>query len=346
MIRVGIVGVTGYTGEELLKILSRHPNVRITGLYGKSSSKEKYLKDIYPNFTFRNFEDSLNLKIEPLDIKKIAANCDIVFLALPHAIAFELVPPIVKMGVKVIDLSADFRLTKPELYEKWYKINHTAKEYIKQAVYGLPELNADKIKKASLIANPGCYPTSVILGCAPAVKNDFVNLDEVVIDSKSGISGAGRKNAQDYFSSEHPNFRAYKIAGNHRHIPEIEQELSILANRNVAVSFTPHIMPVERGMLSTIYLNLQKQLSTYIIIEKYKEFYKYSTFVKILDEDVVPGIKDVVNTNYCKIGMKVDNRIRKLIIISVIDNLVKGASGQAIQNMNIIFGLPETTGLI
>ncbi|MDR0956915.1 MAG: N-acetyl-gamma-glutamyl-phosphate reductase [Endomicrobium sp.] len=346
MIKVGIVGVTGYAGEELLKILSGHPNVKITGLYGKSFLKEKYLKDIYPNFTSRNLKNFLKLKIEPLNTSKIAANCDIVFLALPHAIAIELVPSIIKMGIKVIDLSADFRLTNPELYEKWYNINHPAKEYIRQAVYGLPELNVDRIKKASLIANPGCYPTSVILGCAPAIKNGFVNLSEVIIDSKSGISGAGRRSANDYYDGEHPNFRAYKIAGSHRHIPEIEQELSVLANRNVMISFTPHIMPVERGMLSTIYLNLQKQLSTYTIVEIYKEFYKNNTFVQILDEDIMPGIKDVVNTNYCKIGMKVDNRIKKLTIISVIDNLVKGASGQAIQNMNIIFGLPETTGLM
>ncbi|GHT50259.1 N-acetyl-gamma-glutamyl-phosphate reductase [Endomicrobiia bacterium] len=339
MIRVSIVGITGYTGEELLRILSKHPNVEITGLYGRSSSGERYLKDLYPNFAY------LNLKIEALDIKKIANNCDVVFLALPHAVAFEVVPSLIDASVKVIDLSADFRLNNPEVYEKWYKVNHTAKEYINQAVYGLSELNTYEIEKAALIANPGCYPTTVALGCAPAIKNGFVDLQGIVIDSKSGISGAGRKSAKEYFDSEHPNFRAYKIAGGHRHVPEIEQELSILSGEDVTISFTPHIMPVERGMLSTIYAKLKKNVDAFEIIEKYKEFYKGRQFIKILDEDIMTGIKNVVNTNYCEISMQVDKRTNRLIIVSVIDNLVKGASGQAVQNMNIMFGLSESIGL-
>ncbi|GHT54360.1 N-acetyl-gamma-glutamyl-phosphate reductase [Endomicrobiia bacterium] len=339
MIRVSIVGITGYTGEELLRILSKHPNVEITGLYGRSSSDERYLKDLYPNFAY------LNLKIEALDIKKITNNCDVVFLALPHAVAFEVVPSLIDASVKVIDLSADFRLNNPEVYEKWYKVNHTAKEYINQAVYGLSELNTYEIEKAALIANPGCYPTTVALGCAPAIKNGFVDLQGIVIDSKSGISGAGRKSAKEYFDSEHPNFRAYKIAGDHRHVPEIEQELSILSGEDVTISFTPHIMPVERGMLSTIYAKLKKNVDAFEIIEKYKEFYKGRQFIKILDEDIMTGIKNVVNTNYCEISMQVDKRTNRLIIVSVIDNLVKGASGQAVQNMNIMFGLPESIGL-
>jgi N-acetyl-gamma-glutamyl-phosphate reductase len=340
MIRVGIVGITGYTGEELLKIISRHPNAKITGLYGRNSSSERYLKNVYPQFAY------LDLKIETLDAKKIANNCDVIFLALPHAVAFEVVPCLIDAGVKVIDLSADFRLNNPEVYEKWYKVSHTAKEYINQAVYGLSELNTDEIRKASLIANPGCYPTSIVLGCAPAIKNGFVDLKGIIIDSKSGISGAGRKSAKEYFEIEHPNFKAYKIAGGHRHVPEIEQELSILSGEDVTISFTPHIMPVERGMFSTIYINLKKLVATSDIIEKYKEFYKGRQFVKVLEEDIMPGIKDVLNTNYCEISMKVDDRTNRLIIVSVIDNLVKGASGQAVQNMNIMFDLPETIGLI
>ncbi|GHT41625.1 N-acetyl-gamma-glutamyl-phosphate reductase [Endomicrobiia bacterium] len=339
MIRVSIVGITGYTGEELLRILSKHPNAEITGLYGRSSSGERYLKDLYPNFAY------LNLKIGALDIKKITNNCDVVFLALPHAVAFEVTPSLIDANVKVIDLSADFRLNNPKVYEKWYKVNHTAKEYINQAVYGLSELNTYEIEKAALIANPGCYPTTVALGCAPAIKNSFIDLQGIVIDSKSGISGAGRKSAKEYFDSEHPNFRAYKIAGDHRHVPEIEQELSILSGEDVTISFTPHIMPVERGMLSTIYANLKKNVDTFEIIEKYKEFYKGRQFIKILDEGVITGIKNVVNTNYCEISMQVDKRTNRLIIVSVIDNLVKGASGQAVQNMNIMFGLPESIGL-
>jgi N-acetyl-gamma-glutamyl-phosphate reductase len=338
--RVGIIGITGYSGETLLKILSKHNDVKITGLYGRSSSQERDLEDIYPEFAI------LNLKVEPLNIKKIAGNCDVVFLALPHAVAFEIVQQLIGIGVKVIDLSADFRLKNADVYKKWYEVEHTAKDYISKAVYGLSELNDEKIKNALLVANPGCYPTTIILGCAPAIKNKFADLKGIVIDSKSGISGAGRKAAQEYFKNEHPNFRAYKVAGSHRHIPEIEQELSNLSGQEIIISFTPHIMPAERGMLSTIYINLKQDIKTSAVIEMYREFYKGRKFIKVLDEDVMPGIKDVVNTNFCKIGINVDKRTNRLVITSVIDNLVKGASGQAVQNMNLMFGLPETAGLI
>ena len=340
MIRAGIIGITGYTGEELLKLLSKHNDVKVTRIYGRSSSEERDLKDIYPKFA------GLNLKVEPLNIKQIPVNCDIIFLALLHAIAFEIVPHLIDLGVKVIDLSSDFRLKSAEVYEKWYKVTHTAKDYIGKAVYGLSELNDKEIKNAFLVANPGCYPTSIILGCAPVIKNGFVDLKGIVIDSKSGISGAGRKSALEYFKNEHPNFRAYKIAGGHRHIPEIEQELANLSGEKTIVSFTPHIMPVERGMLSTIYINLRQSVKIYTVIEKYREFYKGRKFVKVLDEDVMMGIKDVVNTNFCEISVKIDERAKTLVIVSVIDNLVKGASGQAVQNMNLMFGLPETAGLI
>jgi N-acetyl-gamma-glutamyl-phosphate reductase len=340
VIKIGIIGITGYTGEELLKILSKRSDVKIAGLYGRKSSQERDLKDIYPGFA------NLNLKVSPLDIEHAASNCDVVFLALPHAVAFEVVPALLEAGAKVIDLSADFRLKNPETYEKWYKVTHTAKKYINRAVYGLSELNDKEIKNASLIANPGCYPTSIILGCAPAIKNKFVDLKGIVVDSKSGISGAGRKATHEYFEKEHPNFRAYKIAGGHRHIPEIEQEFANLSGENTPISFTPHIIPVERGMLSTIYINLKQDIKTSDVIEKYKEFYKGRNFIKILDEDVMPSIKDIVNTNFCEIGIKIDERTKRIVIVSVIDNLVKGASGQAVQNMNLMFLLPETAGLI
>ncbi|MDR1522758.1 MAG: N-acetyl-gamma-glutamyl-phosphate reductase [Endomicrobium sp.] len=340
MVKVGIVGITGYTGEELLKILISHPNVKITGLYGRSTSGQGSLKDVYPKF------ENLNLIIESLDIDKVSKSCDLVFLALPHGVAFELVPNFVNKGVKVIDLSADFRLKDVNTYEEWYKVKHTGKDFISKAVYGLSEINFDIIKTASLVANPGCYPTSIALGLAPSIKGNFVDLNGIVIDSKSGISGAGRKNAQEYFRSEHPNFKAYKIAGTHRHIPEIEQELSILFGETVIVNFTPHIIPVERGMLSTIYLNLKKPASSDEILSYYKSFYKDKSLIKVFEDGDLPSIKDIVNTNYCCIGLKVDKRTNKLIIISVIDNLIKGASGQAVQNMNIMFGLKETTGLI
>ncbi|MDR2191480.1 MAG: N-acetyl-gamma-glutamyl-phosphate reductase [Endomicrobium sp.] len=340
MIKVSIVGITGYTGEELLKILSKHPQVKLAGLYGRASGQMRDLKDIYPAF------EKLNLKVEPLDISKIKENSNAVFLALPHAVSFEIVPKLLEAGLKVIDLSADFRLKNAGVYEKWYKVSHTAKEYISKAVYGLSELNEELIKQAALVANPGCYPTTIALGLAPALKDGLVDFNGIVIDSKSGISGAGRNAAKEYFNAEHPNFRAYKVAGTHRHIPEIEQELEILSGSSVRVTFTPHIMPVERGMLSTIYADLKQNAAAQEIARKYKEFYKDKPFIKILDAGALPSIKSVVNTNYCEIALKVDERTNKLIVISAIDNLTKGASGQAVQNMNIMFGLDEAEGLI
>jgi len=340
MIKASIVGITGYTGEELLKILSRHPKVKITGLYGRASGQIRDLKDIYPAF------ESLNLKVEPLDVSKIKETSDVVFLALPHAVSFEVVPKLLDAGVKVIDLSADFRLKNSEVYEKWYNVNHTAKNYIDKAVYGLSELNEPLIKQAKLVANPGCYPTTIALGLAPAIKNNLIGLNGIIIDSKSGISGAGKNATKEYFEKEHPNFRAYKIAGTHRHIPEIEQELSFLFGNPVTITFTPHIIPVERGMLSTIYADLKQKITSEEIIAKYKEFYKNKPFIKIFGEAKLPGIKNAANTNFCEIALKVDDRTNKLIIVSVIDNLVKGASGQAVQNMNIMFGLKETEGIL
>ena len=339
MIRVGIVGITGYTGEELLRILSKHNKAKLSILAGRETSPERLLADIYPKYA------NLNIKCEPLNVERIKENTDVVFLALPHAVAFEVVPKLLSAGKKVIDLSADFRLKDSDTYEKWYKVNHTGKDFIKDAVYGLSELYGDKIKSAKLVANPGCYPTTILLGIAPAVKNGFITNSDIIIDSKSGVSGAGRKAVEKYFKEEHPNTRAYNIAGKHRHIPEIEQEISNLFAKNTIVTFTPHIIPVERGMLSVIYANLTKKITTSEIIEIYKNFYKDKHFVKVLDEGVLPNINKVVNTNFCEIGLSVDSRTNKLVIVSAIDNLVKGASGQAVQNMNIMFGLDETTGL-
>ncbi|MDR0915105.1 MAG: N-acetyl-gamma-glutamyl-phosphate reductase [Endomicrobium sp.] len=340
MIRVGIIGITGYTGEELLRILSKHTNVKITGLYARKSFIGQDIKKLYPCC------NNLNLTIESLNLDQVSAKSDVVFLALPHAVALNIVPTLFNRRVKIIDLSADFRLHNQYIYEQWYKVTHTATQYLEKAVYGLSELYYDQIKQATLIANPGCYPTSIILGCAPVIKNNLIDLDEIIIDAKSGISGAGRKNAQTYLKTESQNFKSYNIAGQHRHIPEIEQELSMLAKgRNITINFTPHIIPIERGMLSTIYMNLKNNVKKYMILEKYQEFYSKSSFIKINDTSL-PETKDVLNTNFCKIGFKIDYRTKKLIIISVIDNLMKGASGQAVQNMNIMFGLKETTGLL
>jgi N-acetyl-gamma-glutamyl-phosphate reductase len=341
MIRVGIIGITGYAGEELLRITSRHPNVIITGLYSRKSFVGKEIKELYPCF------DNLNLTIAQLNLDQISEKSDVVFLALPHSIALGLVPELFNRGVKIIDLSADFRLHNQEVYEKWYKTPHTATQYLEKSVYGLSELYYNEIQQATLIANPGCYPTSVILACAPAIYNNLINLNEIIIDSKSGISGAGRNNAKIYMKNEYPNCKAYNIAGKHRHIPEIEQELSLLSKDivSVTVNFTPHIIPIERGMLSTIYVDLKHKLKKNVILEKYKEFYSKSSFIKIYDT-LLPETKRVLKTNFCEIGLDIDYRTNKLVIISVIDNLMKGAAGQAVQNMNIMFGLKDTVGLL
>lgn len=340
MIRAGIIGITGYTGEELLRILSQHKDVKITVLAGRTTSPVRDLKDIYPQYK------NLNLKCVPLNIEQIKNETDVVFLALPHAVAFEVVPSLIKAGKKVIDLSADFRIKDPDTYEKWYGVKHTGKEYIKDAVYGLSEIYTEDIKKAQLIANPGCYPTTILLGTAPAIKNNLVKPDGIIIDSKSGVSGSGRKGVKTYYETESPTARAYKVGGKHRHIPEIEQELSNFFNKKITITFTPQIIPTERGMLSCIYMNLAKQITINEIINLYKKFYDGKPFVKVLDEGKLPSIKNVVMTNFLEIGICIDERTNKLIIISVQDNLTKGASGQAVQNMNLMFGLKETEGLL
>lgn len=339
MIRAGIIGITGYTGEELLRILSKHKDVKITVLAGRTTSPVRELKDIYPKY------ENLNLKCVPLNIEQIKNETDVVFLALPHAVAFEVVPDLIKAGKKVIDLSADFRIKDPDIYEKWYGVKHTGKEYIKDAVYGLCEIYKEQIKNAKLIANPGCYPTTILLGTAPAIKNGFVKSKGIIIDSKSGVSGSGRKGVKNYYETEAPTARAYKVGGKHRHIPEIEQELSNMFGKSVTITFTPQIIPMERGMLSCIYMDLAKKTNVNEITELYKNFYKGKYFVKVLEEGKLPSIKNVVETNFLEIGISIDERTNKLIVISAQDNLVKGASGQAVQNMNIMFDLPEITGL-
>jgi N-acetyl-gamma-glutamyl-phosphate reductase len=339
MIRAGIIGITGYTGEELLRILSKHKDVKITVLAGRATSPVRDLKDIYPQY------ENLNLKCVPLNIEQIKKETDVVFLALPHAVAFEVVPALIEAGKKVIDLSADFRIKDPNTYEKWYGVKHTGKEYIKDAVYGLSEIYTEDIKKARLIANPGCYPTTILLGTAPAIKNNLIKPDGIIIDSKSGVSGSGRKGVKNYYETEAPTARAYKVGGKHRHIPEIEQELSNFFNKKITITFTPQIIPTERGMLSCIYTDLAKQITISETINLYKKFYARKPFVKVLDEGKLPSLKNVVMTNFLEIGICIDERTNKLIIISAQDNLTKGASGQAVQNMNLMFGLPEEEGL-
>lgn len=363
MIKVGIIGVTGYAGEELLRILLKHPEAKITYL---SAKLEKYPQKV--NEIFLDLREKIKIEIEELNLEKVKKVCDLVFLALPHSVSLEIVAELYNAGKKVIDLSADYRLNNPKVYEKWYQKKHTHLDLLKKAVYGLPELYRGKIRQAQgtrheeafLIANPGCYPTSAILAIAPIIKQGLVEPDSIIIDAKSGISGGGREFVQIYYPGNKDNFKAYNIA-THRHQPEIEQELSKLCKRKtpaptksggngkqekIKVTFVTHLLPVERGILSTVYLRLRKKGDSRLLRKIYTEFYQNEPFVRILPEGVYPELKDVVRTNYCELNFKLDEPTGRLIIISAIDNLVKGASGQAVQNMNIICGYDEKTGLV
>lgn len=334
MINVGIVGVTGYAGEELLNILLQHPDVRITDISAKIPKPQK-ISDIFPKFKNR-----IGLVCAEPDLKKINSSCDLVFLALPHTVSMDLVPALLKMGKRVIDLSADYRLKNAKIYEKFYDTKHKDKANITYAVYGLPEIYRAKIKSAKLIANPGCYPTVSILALAPVAALGIVDLNNIIIDAKSGVTGAGRKLAEGFlFSEVNEDFKAYKV-NVHQHSPEINQELSNLAGKKVSVTFVPHLLPVNRGILATIYIKKKKPGD---LINLYKKFYKKEPFVRIKEKGSYPRLKDVVNTNFCDIG--INDSEDGVIIIAAIDNLLKGAAGQAVQNMNIMYKFPEHTAL-
>jgi len=339
MIKVAICGGSGYTGAELLRILLLHPEVEVTAVTSEKSAGKR-VTDLYPHL-----HKYAHLVYEHLDKEKLLKKADLFFMALPHGASQEAVDFFFKKGKKVIDLSADYRIADAEVYEEWYKTPHNYKTTLKKAVYGLPELYRKQIKRAGLIANPGCYPTSAILGLCPALKKGLIDINSITVDSKSGTSGAGRK-ADVAFSYCEVNegFKAYGI-GVHRHTPEIEQEISGIAGKSIKINFTPHLVPMDRGMLSTIYGKLVKGVDTSGVLAAYKKFYAKEPFVNVLDEGRYPNAKNVRGSNYCEIGLEVNKRTDTLIIVSAIDNLVKGASGQAVQNMNIMMGFEETTGL-
>jgi N-acetyl-gamma-glutamyl-phosphate reductase len=340
IIKAGIAGATGYTGQELIEILLRHPQVRITGLYS-TTDEPKPIGTVFPRFAGR-----ISLSLEKLDLKELADNSDVVFLALPHTAAMNAVPFLLRQKKTVIDLSADYRIADTAVYKAAYQTAHTDKANIKRAVYGLPEIYRQKIGRAQLIANPGCYPTAALLGLAPLTATGALDLSSIIIDAKSGTTGAGKKAVlESLFSEVDGDFKAYKVNA-HQHMPEIEQELSKLAGKKVSITFVPHLLPVKRGILETIYVKLNKsaQLNPKGIISLYQKFYKNEPFVRIRPYGEFPSIKDVAGTNFCDIGVKQDGA--SVIIISAIDNLLKGASGQAVQNMNIRYQLPETTGLL
>ncbi|NLC70640.1 MAG: N-acetyl-gamma-glutamyl-phosphate reductase [Desulfuromonadaceae bacterium] len=336
--RVAIIGAGGYTGVELIRLLSLHPQVELTCLTS--------LEDVGTPVSrvFPSLPRKLSLCLEALDVEKVIAAADIIFTALPHKAAMGVVPHFLAAGKKVIDLSADFRLKDVDVYEKWYQ-RHTCPELVAEAAYGLPELYREKIRGARLTANPGCYPTSAILALAPLLRHDLIDLRTLIIDSKSGATGAGRSvRLGSLFCEVNEGFKAYGV-GTHRHTPEIEQILGDLAATPVIVNFTPHLLPISRGILSTSYAQMKKVLEGKELAELFSDFYRDEPFVRVCAAGELPNVAMVKGSNYCDIGVVSDCRTGRVIVLSAIDNLVKGASGQAIQNMNIMEGFDEGLGL-
>jgi N-acetyl-gamma-glutamyl-phosphate reductase len=339
MLKIAIVGASGYTGLELIRILHCHPEVAVTCLTSEQSAGKR-ISDVFP--TLRGRYDIVLENLEPV---RIAEKADIIFTALPHKAAMEVVPTFLKLGKKVIDLSADYRLSNPAVYGEWYE-PHLNPANLKKAVYGLPELRRNKIKSAKLVANPGCYPTSIILGLAPLLKKGLIELSSIIADSASGVTGAGRSAKIDSLYCEvNEGYKAYGVGGVHRHTPEIEQELSLLAGEELQITFTPHLVPMDRGILSTIYATPKKPISTETMVQLYQDFYAGEPFVRVLPQGKLPSTAFVRGSNFCDIAPLVDARTGRIIVVSAIDNLVKGASGQAVQNMNLVCGFPETMGL-
>lgn len=333
MLTVAIIGASGYTGAQAIEIFMRHSQAKLTYLTALPEECGN-VAEIFPRFKGR-----CSLDIEPLNMNKLISSAKVVLCCLPHKVSMGFVPNLLSAGLKVIDFSADYRIKDVSVYEKYYQ-PHTDKENLKQAVYGLCELNREKIKSAKLIANPGCFPTSFILGATPLLKNKMID-GTVIVNSVTGTSGAGKNPSKNFhFPNMNENFFAYGI-GKHRHQPEMEQIAGEIANKNVEVLFQPHVGAFDYGIMSTIYCQPKEKIAADKLIELYKEFYKNEHFVQVLN--TAPMLKDIANTNYCHIYPTVCKD--KVVIFSAIDNLIKGASGQAVQNMNIMYGLDETDGL-
>ncbi len=347
-VRVALIGASGYTGAELARLLAGHPHASITAATASGERVGQKLSDLFPSL-----RSVCDIELEAFDAEVLAHKCDVAFIALGHGKALDIAPALLERGLKVIDLGADFRLRDPEAYKKWYKLEHTAPQVLKRAEYGLPELWREEIKTAQLVANPGCYPTSAILALGPFVADGSIEVDDLIVDSATGVSGAGRASfSLDYhFAELEGNFKAYGV-GTHRHTPEIEQGLQD-ANQlraegpigQVRVTFTPHLLPISRGILSTCYARLKWPMSTHEALQVLKRCYASEPFVRVLPEGTLPTIKSTLGSNFCDIGAVVSEHTGKLIVVAAEDNLVKGASGQAIQNMNLMFGLDERAGL-
>ncbi|MBI1979598.1 MAG: N-acetyl-gamma-glutamyl-phosphate reductase [Elusimicrobia bacterium] len=338
MTRVSIIGASGYTGGELVRYLLRHPHVAISHCTSESSSG-KEISDCHPSLG-NSFKKRKKILLEKYDRERIVKGSDLAFVCLPHGSAALVVQQLWEEGLKVVDLSADFRLKSASLYEKWYGIPHPCPSLLKKACYGLPELHRKQIQKSSLVANPGCYATAAILSAYPLAHAGLIQKDSLVIDAKSGVSGAGKKLETRYLFSElNENFLAYSVSG-HRHSPEIVQELG-----GTSLTFVPHLLPITRGILVTVYANLNKKVSGPDLLNLYRKTYQGEPFVSVLPEGTFPEVKSVQNTNFCQIGVHSDVALNRAIVIGVLDNLGKGASSQAVQNMNLMLGLEESSSL-
>ena len=339
MLKVAIVGASGYTGVELIRLLHCHSEVVVTCVTSEQSAGKR-IDSIFPSLRNR-----CDLVLEKLDPVKVSEKADIIFTALPHKAAMAVVPTFLDLGKRVIDLSADYRLSDAAVYGEWYE-PHINPELLPEAVYGLPEIRRDLIAGKRLVANPGCYPTSIILALAPLLRNGLINLESIIADSASGVTGAGRSAKVDsLYCEDNEGYKAYAVGGVHRHTPEIEQELSKLAGEQLRLTFTPHLVPMDRGILSTVYALPESGFVADQLHGLYSDFYAGEPFVRVLPKESLPSTAFVRGTNFCDIAPLIDPRTGRIIIVSAIDNLVKGAAGQAVQNMNIICGFPETMGL-
>ena len=336
-IKAGVIGASGYAGAELVRLLSTHPNVELVGINARSYIGQS-ISDLYPSFY-----QIIDLIFEEED--NVIAKSDVIFASLPHGVSEPIAKKCMQANKVFIDLGADFRLYEEKDYQEWYHLNYQEKALHEQAVYGLSELFADQIKTANIIGNPGCYPTSIALACAPMLQSEWMLDSHIIIDSKSGTTGAGKGLSEtSHFPRLNESFAPYKVGG-HRHTPEIEQTLSILANDKVSVTFTPHLLPVNRGIISTIYIKCKDNISLEKVHQHYVDFYQNHQFVRVLPLSRTADLKYIKYTNYCDISLHMDARTNTLIVVGCIDNMVKGAAGQAIQNMNIRFGLAEYAGL-
>lgn len=339
MIRVGIIGATGYAGAELVRILLAHKEAEIVWYGSRSYIDQKYAS------IYQNFFQLVDAKCMEDNMEALAEQVDVIFTATPQGFCASIINEDILSKVKVIDLSADFRIKDVKIYEEWYKIEHKSPQYIDEAVYGLCEINREDVKKARLVANPGCYTTCSILPCYPLVKEGLIDPDTLIIDAKSGTSGAGRgAKIDNLFCEVNENMKAYGVAS-HRHTPEIEEQLGYACGKQVLLNFTPHLVPMNRGILVTAYANLTKDVSYEEVKAVYDKYYQNEKFVRVLEKDICPQTKWVEGSNYVDVNFKIDPRTHRVIMMGALDNLVKGAAGQAVQNMNLLFGLKESEGL-